>query len=325
MPNKYTLIVVVSCLIPSLTYASGESASCGDPLSPILQTADFNGDGEVNGRDIAMLAKDHARGSYKSLYDLDADGVVDVDDITLASHAAGAVSSETDQQLAQMYQRFKHLQDLAGIEEISAMGYASFGGTLAFHGDHYMNQAGQLAIAGFRDADPLIAEGLNVVSDGSDVPGIFWSQAAVPLFHDPSAPGGLSTLDWPAPEGVWNYERVQAFANTPPDFFPGTEEDRWHTHAGICLTIVDHGSGPEWEANQHVSNAECQALPNLAPVEFNGQLVNMWANFWMLHVWMFDLNPNGLFANTHPCIDPDGPSESDINGDREIPPFFQHH
>ena len=48
-------------------------------------------------------------------------------------------------------------------------------------------------------------------------------------------------------------------------------------------------------------------------------------NFWMLHVWLFDLNPNGVFGGTHPCVDPDAPPESSINGDREVPPFFAHH
>ena len=40
---------------------------------------------------------------------------------------------------------------------------------------------------------------------------------------------------------------------------------------------------------------------------------------------MFDLKPNATFANTHPCIDTDAPSEDDINVGRDVPPYFQHH
>jgi len=42
----------------------------------------------------------------------------------------------------------------------------------------------------------------------------------------------------------------------------------------------------------------------------------------MLHVWMFNLNPNGIFAGTHPDVDPDSVSEESLNGDREVPMFF---
>jgi hypothetical protein len=120
-------------------------------------------------------------------------------------------------------------------------------------------------------------------------------------------------------------QRVQAFASPPPDFFPDTDADHWHTHAGLCLTVQDLGNGPEWLTNQHTTYAECQAMPNLMPFEFNGQVGNPWGNFWMLHAWLFYLNPHSVFANTHPCVDPDGLSEEEMNGGREVPPFFQMH
>jgi hypothetical protein len=43
----------------------------------------------------------------------------------------------------------------------------------------------------------------------------------------------------------------------------------------------------------------------------------------MVHMWFFELNPNGLFGNTHPCIDPDAPKEQDLNYRcRPTPEFF---
>ena len=47
------------------------------------------------------------------------------------------------------------------------------------------------------------------------------------------------------------------------------------------------------------------------------------SNVWMLHMWMFDLNPNGLFGGTHPDVDPQAPGEEIINGGREVPMWFQ--
>ena len=52
---------------------------------------------------------------------------------------------------------------------------------------------------------------------------------------------------------------------------------------------------------------------------------NLWANFWMIHIWLYDLNPNGLFAGTHPCVEVDAPSDETISGDREVPEFFADH
>lgn len=326
MNYKKTMISSAICILGAITTSTNaNTASCGETAQPLLSVSDFNGDGIVNRSDLKMMAFIISEKKYFALYDRNADGKLGKHDLRMAKDDLGLASTITDQQMAKMYQRFSHIQNISSHENIVAMNYVPLGGPLAFHGQHWMNSAGQLAIGGLRTADPFIAEGLNVSSDGSSVPALFWGEHAVPLFNDPSAPSGLSTLDWPSPTGLWNFERVQAFADTPPDFFPDTEGDSWHKHAGTCITVDDLGNGPEFLINQHMSNAECQALPNLEKFEFNGQLINLWGNFWMLHAWLFDLNPNGTFANTHPCIDPDAPSEDDINGGREVPPFFQHH
>jgi hypothetical protein len=308
--------------------AAHSDAVCGDPRHPLLSVADFNGDGVVDGKDVSMIGQKNGQSNkaYYALYDLNADGVIDGQDVSMAANQIGMTSTPLDQWLARQYNRFEQLQNISGHDTISAMGYQQLGGPLKGHGVHWMNQAGMFSIAGFRNADQTIAEGLNVTSDGSDIPALFWGEHAVPLFNDPSSPTGLSTLDYPAPFGVWNNERVQAFADSPPDFIPGVEEN-WHTHAGTCLTVWDVGSGPEWQTNQYTSNAECQAMPNLAPFfdPSSGMMVNLWGNFWMLHTWLFDLNPRGVFANTHPCIDPEAPDEETINGGREVPMWFQMH
>lgn len=322
------------------------NSGCSDPRHPLLSVADFNGNGIVSGKDISMLHRkkdkrdkheddeddkhDRKKGkgnkAYYAMYDLNADGVVDKNDVAMARTQIGMTSTLQDQWLAKQYNRFEQFQNISGFDTITDMGYQQLGGPLQGHGVHWMNQAGMFAVAGFRNADQTIAEGLNLTPDGSDIPALFWGENAVPLFNDPSSPTGLSTLDYPAPAGAWNYERVQAFADSPPDFIPGVAEN-WHTHPGTCLTVWDMGSGPEWQTNQYTSNAECQAMPNLAPFvdPSTGMTVNLWGNFWMLHVWMFDLNPRGIFANAHPCVAPDAPDEATINGGREVPMWFHEH
>jgi len=326
--NRKQLLITglaLSCF-PGVGFSNsdtGGDVQCGDPAQPLLSVSDFNGDGNVTRKDINMLMHAIHEHEYFAVYDRDGDGNLNYTDLHLAKHDLHSTSSATDQQVARMYQRFRHFQSVSGFAEVQSMNYQPMGGVLALHGQHWANTASLLAINGFREADPFIAEGINVLSDGSDVVALFWGDQAVPLFNDPSAPDGLSTLDWPDPTGVWNFERVQAFSDSPPDFFPDTEADKWHKHPGACITMDDVGNGPEWLIYQHMSNAECQALPNLQKVEFNGQLINPWGNFWMLHAWLYELNPKGVFGNVHPCVDPDGPSEDDINGGRVVPPFFQ--
>ena len=113
---------------------------CSDAGQPLLTVSDFNGDGNVTGKDISLLAKEVGKGSYFALYDRNADGVLDSTDVTMASHEIGDVSTQTDQDLALMYQRFKHFQNVEGFDEIAAMGYMPLGGPLAEHGQHWIIQ-----------------------------------------------------------------------------------------------------------------------------------------------------------------------------------------
>lgn len=325
---KHTLTFIAMAITTTVAQQAiaHADAECGDPRHPLLSVADFNADGKVTGEDISMIVRKKQNNRYYAMYDVNADGIFDEHDVKKAIDQIGAASTALDQWLATQYNRFEYLQGVSGHATITAMGYQQLGGPLKNHGVHWMNEAGMFAIAGLRQADQTMAEGLNVLEDGSDIPAMFWGEHAVPLFNDPGSASGLSTLDYPTPGGAWMQERVQAFAGSPPDFIPGVDEN-WHTHAGTCLTLWDVGNGPAWQTNQHMSAAECQALPNLAPFTdpATGQPVNLWGNFWMLHAWLFELNPRGVFANKHPCVSETAPDEDTINGGREVPMWFQMH
>ncbi|NRB41490.1 MAG: hypothetical protein HRU20_23965 [Pseudomonadales bacterium] len=52
---------------------------------------------------------------------------------------------------------------------------------------------------------------------------------------------------------------------------------------------------------------------------------NLWVNIWMLHAWIYDLNPMGLFSGTHPHVDPNATPESSRRDGREVPMYFMMH
>lgn len=329
MKSLFAVSLYLLVLIAAGAVSAGENspphhggAECGDPAAPLLSVADFDGSGLVDGSDIVQLAKTVAGGQYYAFYDRNADGVLDPNDIKLAAGDINKTSTNFDAELVEWFQRFGYLQTVTGVQQLLQLGYLPGTEALKGHGVHWLNQGGAMATQGLKPADKTDAEGLNVPSDNSRVSALFWGDPVLPLFNDPQAEGGLSPLDYPQPGGAWESERVQAFATHAP-VFTSSPAEYWHPHAGLCVTIQDRGVGPETVLDQHTSFAECQAIPSLVPTGI--VYPNAWMNFWMIHVWLYDLNPNGVFGGTHPCIDPDAISEDVANGGREIPPFFQQH
>lgn len=298
------------------------SAMCEVPGSPLQNVADVDGSGIVDLHDLLMIWEGIESGNYAAIYDRNGDRAVGFDDLILAIADYGTQSPFEDQEIARFYHRFKHLQPLTDAYELRLMGYGPITSSLAGHGAHWGAEELVNAVLGSQPAVKHALEGLNVPDDESGVKALFWGQAATPLFEDAAADSGLSSLDWPEPNGEWMAKQVQAFDGDPPVFTSHSGE-RWHTHAGLCVTLQELGNGPQWVLDQHTSFAECQSIPDLSKTADDP--VSFWGNFWMLHMWLFDPNPNGLFAGTHPCVDPDAPSEDEINRGRTVPEFFAHH
>ncbi len=310
---------VICCIASTAVYAQQDhTLECDITPVPLLKVADFDGDGIVNHHDLKQAGKYFRKylrhGEYYSLYDRNADGKITAIDISLTARDLGKESDLTDQQIAQLYHQLKPLQTINSAEGLYEQGFEPITHSLAGHGVHWNNTSSDMDVSG-----------LNVPEDNSGVKGIFYSKSALPLFNDSSSVTGYSSLDYPHPGGAWMYERVQSFAGHPPNVFPESNDESWHTHAGLCITLQDLGSGPQFEMDQHTSYMECQSIPSLRKISIDGVEQNAWFNIWMLHVWLFDLNPSGIFANTHPCLDPHAPQESEINDDREVPAFFMHH
>jgi len=319
------LVIVLLASMGSLSFADeveheDGASECRDGASPILSVADFNGDGIVTESDIAELTRAVNVGQYYAFYDRDADGKLSEHDVEEAAHDIGKESKTIDQEIVAMFNRFKQFQTVTSTTELVQLGFQQGTAAMQGHGVHWLSLGGILSTQGLKPADFYAAEGLNVPSSGDSVKAMFWGNPSQPLFNDALAPSGLSSLDYPAQGGAWEQERVQAFS-TPAPQFTSSEDEFWHPHAGLCVTVQVKNAGPELVLDQHTSFAECQAIPSLTKT---GVIYpNAWMNFWMLHTWLFDLNPAGFFGGIHPCVDPDAPNEAVFNRGREVPPFFQ--
>lgn len=299
-----------------------QHAQCGAPAKPLLSVADFDGDGVVDRHDLAGLARVIHEGRYYAIYDRNADNKLDLRDLAAAARDLRKRSTVLDRELVGAFNRFRQFQTITSPAELAQLNFLPGTQSIRGHGVHWLSPSGAASTQGLKPADVNLAEGVNTPASGNSVWAMFWGDPAQPLFEDPSSPSGLSTLDYPNPGGVWETKPVQAFDNMPRQFFSSNAEN-WHPHAGLCAVAEDHGQGPQIAVHQHMTFAACQAMPSAIPTGIVHR--NAWMNFWMLHLWLFNLNPNGPFGEVHPCLDPSAPPEDSINGGRPVPPFFQKH
>jgi len=281
---------------------------CMGEAPSILDVADFDGNGIVDQNDIVIIKHARKQKTYYAFYDINADGKFNKRDIQQAETHLGLSSSNLDQQKAILFHQIKQLQIVDNEPELSATRYVRIAPSLAGHGEHWTFSLPDSGETAFRPG------GLNFSAEDSSAKGVFWSHDATPVFEN-------GATDYPQPGGEWMTSRVIAFSDQAPNYTESADEI-WHTHAGLCVTANNGSNGIVPVLHQHTTFAECQSLPTLVKT---GGDYNLWFNIWMLHGWMFDLNPNGFFAGTHPCVDSDSPTEDSINEGREVPHFFQHH
>ena len=147
--NIKLVMMSVTILISNPLLAM-ESSECRHATAlPLTTVADFDANGIVNGNDIAALANHIGKNKdYYALYDLNADGVLDSKDITLASKDLNKASSDADRDIASMYNRFSEFQPVRGDEALLSMGYAPIPVPLKGHGVHWLNVDGMASLMG---------------------------------------------------------------------------------------------------------------------------------------------------------------------------------
>ncbi len=271
-----------------------------DRPEPLLTVADFNGDGQVDVGDLEALSLRDPSGagesSYHPLYDLDADGDIDNDDVLLATHTLGAKVPLLDRQVARAAQATMAYHGPQGLANAMKDGFLPFTQELKGHGIHYArwdridNQV-----------SPEVIEGLNFSPDGRLL-AVFYVRVVKRLVDEPLP---ISLLPDPADD------------HPPAESFAGLTGEDWHTHRFAFFTGVGQS---DWRQTRFVQDL---AFPDeviaVAVDPTTDQLLKMYpdsdkvyaAKFWMLHLWLGELNPCGTFANTSPGVSPDAPDEHD--------------
>ena len=168
---------------------------------------------------------------------------------------------------------------------------------------------------------------------------------------DPALNGGVA-CPMTNPTGCWWMQfQTEGFANPAPFMTEDTQCESWHVHNGLCMYI--NASKPsgcvctsytncncQGDAWQHMSFVDClqawqthgsPSAPWMVPGTPFENAPFLWANFWMVHFWMFSENPIGLFAGWNPVLSLRSPSETTINSyiqnlpNHVIPAFAAQH
>lgn len=255
---------------------------------PILNVSDFNGDGTVTSEDVRLVSRQARSGEYIAFYDRNADYVVDLTDVMATLRELHTHSTLLDQQLAAVFWETERYRDQATA---IAEGYIPFTQSFFGHGSHWARhpENGTLDYH-FEASNP---EGLNYDSKGN-LWAVFYYFGATP----------------PQPDGTL-YPPKDAFnplAGIPGGFVG--EKDEWHHHAGACLLGVNY-QDPEMNP-ENLSFLQCLS-PSECAQQAQDREYRWTAKFHMVHLWLYELNPCGTFANAHPLLATDSPHPDTTN------------
>ncbi|MFB9244661.1 hypothetical protein IV454_15445 [Massilia antarctica] len=276
-------------------FAQDEHAHAGfcaptTKATPVLSTSDFDGDGTVTRKDIRLLRQQVRAGQYIAFFDRNADHVLDRKDIAIAMAEAGSPSTQLDRQLAAAYRGSTAYRN---IRTAIRAGFVPWTPSFHGHGTHWVQrpEKGSLGYA----FDPGAPEGLNY-----DARGHLW---AVFYYSGPS-PTRLNGEKYPPGDSY--VPNLHAF----DEGFAG-DTDVWHHHNGVCFTGLNY-EHPTLDASkltfrQGLSPKQClpasaiaKGLPVATDVKWTPQL-------HMLHVWLYELNRCGTFADADPDLAPNSP------------------
>lgn len=259
-----------------------EFCAPGSKPAPVLGTSDFDGDGTVSQKDIALLADQIAARQYIAFFDRNADHALDAKDMAIAGTELGSASAPLDRELAAAYHGTKAYRQLSNAV---ASGFVPWTETLYGHGAHYV-QRPDMGVLDYT-FNPGRPEGLNY-----DASGRLW---AVFYYVGPS-PTRLDGTKYPPGDSYKPFSQA-------PEGFCG-EADVWHHHAGGCFKGLNYEQPTMDPAmlsfREGLSPQQCLAscaVQKGLPVTSN---VKWTPEFHMLHAWIYALNPCGTFAGTHP-------------------------
>ena len=274
----------------------------------ILSIPDFDGNGEVNSADVEdiTLRINTSEGDelYHPLYDVDANGAIDEDDLAIVDETIGHEVPLIDQQIAQATQATMKYYGMDGQERAIADGYIPVTQEFQGHGIHYFNIPLALEIGESPELDPTTPVGLNYDAEGN-LSAVFYIRVPETLEATPENPIAFLMVD-PADD-------------FPPVSFDGISAEDWHTHENFWSTSLGSLNSEEvYGFEEYVPiDATISRLENIGFQQFPESDQIFSPKFWMLHGWFHSLNPSGTFANLDPNLSLYAPEELGAHGEHE--------
>ena len=297
-----------------MTTSHSSNMNMTDIAQPLLTVADFNADGVVNDSDIQELNSRIAQSNYHPLYDLNADLLLDGDDLQIAETTIGQTVPLLDQQIAQVTQATMKYYGPGGLENAIADGYAPLTQELFGHGIHFFNPVIASQVG---NSPQLVLEqpvGLNYDSQGN-LYAVFYIRP--PKLLSGAIQDPLNPLVLQQEIAISGQVTIDTNDDFPPTSFDTLLPEDWHTHRYVWITGIG------------TLNSELVYFEEDVPPEmFNARVLEKANNqeplfplsdtigspkFWMLHGWFHSLNPHGIFANTNPNIGTNAVSELVVN------------
>lgn len=101
MKIPYAIAITVTLVLNPMLASAAEGTFCDGAQAPLTTVADFDGNGVVNSKDIAMIAKNVGKkGTYSPLYDRNGDGKLNGIDVHNSSRTMGKTSTTKDREIA---------------------------------------------------------------------------------------------------------------------------------------------------------------------------------------------------------------------------------
>ena len=271
---------------------------------PLLTVADFNGDGQVDMSDFEDISSRYdpetGEEKYHILYDLNADGAINEDDLVQTMDDIGKDVPLLDQQIAQATQATMKYYGPGGLEQAIADGYLPNIPEVKGHGIHYANLGIFLETKNSEQVNLNLPVGLNYDAEGNLL-AVYYLREPITQEATPENPLAPLLID-----------RDNDF---PPDSFDGLSAEDWHQHQSIWITNAGSLDSEAVYYDEFVPIDAIVSRIEAANFQFFPESDKFYTpKVWMLHGWFHSLNPNGTFAITNPEVALYAPEELGVHG-----------
>ena len=299
---------------------------------PILLTGDLNGDGTVNFQDIISVARQwFSSSTYHPLFDQNADGEITAQDILLTVFDLGQTSSLIEQQIVAVFEDSYQYYGEDGLDNAIKHRYLPFTPEFQGHGIHYANlDTITELLSSDQELEPSDFVGLNYSNEG-DLLAVFYTvfpenfHSSYEVFFVDALADVLGLEEDGASFGEIEWgEAPNIFFFVSLFNYPDQEE--WHQHQSVYFgglgslnpddiifeqDLDPHQLFDKFLAGMTNDEVDLFIFETLDISDAEAAIV---PGFWMMHLWVHDLNPDGIFGIINPLVSPDAPDEHGGHG-----------